>query len=138
MKKTFKITIDTTSEEFKEAHARMEEIAASLGTLYVFKLTIRELIEHRVKEFLEKEKIENYDDLLLPLTLGNLDQILVPMTDWIDEDIIKSLDLEFKTSIEFKDGACWAKPYDFWLLGWPELKEGFAVLLPKSMPVKLG
>ena len=136
MKETFRITVDTTSEEFKEAHTRMEEIAASLGALYVFGLTIRELIEHRVKEFLEKEKIENYGDLLLPLTLGNLDQILVPMTEWISKDIIKSLDLEFKADIEFKDGACWAKPYDFWLLDWPQLKEGFTVLLPKSMPVK--
>ena len=55
MKETFKITVDTASKEFKEAYSRMKEIAAPLGALYVFDLTIRELIQHRVKEFLEKD-----------------------------------------------------------------------------------
>ena len=138
MKKTFKITVDTTSEEFKEAYSETcEKIGTSLGAFYLFNFTVRELISNRIEEFLKK-KNEDYCDFLMPISLGNLIEVLAPMAEWIDEDAIKSFDLEFKASFEFKDDVYWAFPDDFCFLGLPELKEGSVGKLSvfQGLPVK--
>lgn len=138
MKKTFRITVDTTSKEFKEAYSEvLQKIDASLGAFYLFNFTVRCLVSNRIEKFLKK-KNEDYGELLLPLTLGDLTEVLAHMADWIKEDAIKSFDLEFKASIEFKDGAYRADANDFWLLDWPELKEGFVAKYSafEALPVK--
>ena len=138
MKKTFKITVDTTSKEFKEAYSEAcKKIDASLGAFYLFNFTVRELVSNRIEKFLKK-KNEDYGHFLLPLELGNLTEVLAHMADWIKEDVIKSFDLEFKATIKFKDGAYWADADDFWLLDWPELKEGFVAKYSafEALPVK--
>ena len=138
MKKTFKITVDTASKEFKEAYAEAcKKIDASLGAFYLFNFTVRELVSNRIEKFLKK-KNEDYCHLLQPLELGNLTEVLAHMADWIKKDVIKSFDLEFKATIEFKDGAYWADTDDFWLLDWPELKEGFVAKYSafEALPVK--
>lgn len=138
MKKTFKITVNTTSKEFKEAYTEVcKKIDASLGAFYLFNFTVRELVFNRIEKFLKK-KNEDYGGLLVPIDPGDLFDVLVHMADWIKEDVIKSFDLEFKATIEFKDGACWAATGDFCLLDFPELKEGFVAKYSafEALPVK--
>ena len=114
-----------------------KKIDASLGTFYLFDFTVRELVSNRIEKFLKK-KNEDYGEYLLPLELENLTDVLAHMADWIKEDVIMSFDLEFKASSEFKDGAYWADADDFWLLDWPELKEGFVAKYSafEALPVK--
>lgn len=119
MKKTFKITVNTTSKEFKEAYTEVcKKIDASLGAFYLFNFTVRELVFNRIEKFLKK-KNEDYGGLLVPIDPGDLFDVLVHMADWIKEDVIKSFDLEFKATIEFKDGGVLGCYWRFLPFGFP-------------------